>query len=101
MNISLTQVNSNAQITVTDSGIGIQPDFLPYVFETFCQEDGATTRKFGGLGLGLAIVKQLVELHGGTVSAESPSVGQGATFTVKIPVLNANVIDSVSIPVIS
>jgi signal transduction histidine kinase len=73
---------------VKDNGKGINPEFLPYVFEHFRQEDGAITRKFGGLGLGLAIVRQLVELHGGTVQAESPGEGQGATFTVKLP-LNA------------
>ena len=72
----------------TDTGKGIIPDFLPYVFEHFRQEDGATTRKFGGLGLGLAIVRQLAELHGGTVFAESPGEGQGATFTVSLPLLN-------------
>ncbi|XGV98545.1 MAG: ATP-binding protein [Leptolyngbya sp. BL-A-14] len=74
-----------AQIQVTDTGKGIHPDFLPYVFEYFRQEDGKTTRKFGGLGLGLAIVRHLVELHGGTVQAESLGEGQGATFTVKVP----------------
>ncbi len=77
----------NAQITVSDTGKGIHPDFLPHVFEYFRQEDGATTRKFGGLGLGLAIVRHLVELHGGTVRAESPGEGQGATFTVCLPLL--------------
>jgi signal transduction histidine kinase len=76
---------SYAQIQVIDTGKGIQPDFLPYVFEHFRQEDGATTRKFGGLGLGLAIVRQLVELHGGRVFASSPGEGQGATFTIQIP----------------
>jgi PAS domain S-box-containing protein len=74
-----------AQITVSDTGKGIKADFLPYVFEHFRQEDGATTRKFGGLGLGLAIVRQIVELHGGTVAVASPGEGQGATFTVQIP----------------
>jgi PAS domain S-box-containing protein len=74
-----------AQITVSDSGIGINPEFVPYIFDYFRQADSATTRKFGGLGLGLAIVRHLVELHGGTVDAESSGEGQGATFTVKLP----------------
>ncbi|WP_423753442.1 ATP-binding protein [Chlorogloeopsis fritschii] len=78
-----------AQITVTDTGKGINPDFLPYVFDYFRQEDGATTRKFGGLGLGLAIVRHLVELHGGTIQADSPGENLGATFTVKIPLMPA------------
>ena len=86
--VKLTQIEHQVQIKVTDTGKGIVPDFLPYVFEHFRQEDGATTRKFGGLGLGLAIVRQLVELHGGRVFAESPGEGQGATFTVSLPLLN-------------
>jgi PAS domain S-box-containing protein len=76
-----------AQITVSDTGKGIAPDFLPYVFDYFRQEDGATTRKFGGLGLGLAIVRHLVELHGGTIQAESQGEGMGATFTVRLPLM--------------
>jgi signal transduction histidine kinase len=76
-----------AQMTVTDTGKGIHPDFLPYVFDYFRQEDGATTRKFGGLGLGLAIVRHLVELHGGTVSAFSEGEAKGATFTVMLPLI--------------
>ena len=83
--VALTQAGTHAQIQVTDTGKGINPDFLPYVFEHFRQEDGAITRQFGGLGLGLAIVRHLVEVHGGTVQVESPGVGQGATFTVKLP----------------
>jgi len=86
--VELTQIEHKVEIKVTDTGKGIVPDFLPYVFEHFRQEDGATTRKFGGLGLGLAIVRQLVELHGGTVFAESNGEGQGATFTVRLPLLN-------------
>ncbi len=74
-----------AQITITDTGKGIKPEFLPHLFEYFRQEDASTTRRFGGLGLGLAIVRQLVELHGGTVSADSAGEGQGATFTVRLP----------------
>ncbi|MBW4603470.1 MAG: response regulator [Calothrix sp. FI2-JRJ7] len=85
--ICLECVNKQAQISVSDNGKGISADFLPYVFEHFRQEDSATTRKFGGLGLGLAIVKYLVELHGGTVKAESLGEGLGATFIVKLPVI--------------
>ena len=85
ISVELTQVGTRAQIQVKDNGKGIDPDFLPYVFDHFRQEDGATTRKFGGLGLGLAIARQLVEMHGGTVQADSPGEGKGATFTVQIP----------------
>ncbi|MBV8885777.1 MAG: response regulator [Chroococcidiopsidaceae cyanobacterium CP_BM_RX_35] len=83
--VRLAQVNNHAQIQVTDTGKGISAEFLPYVFDYFRQADSATTRKFGGLGLGLAIVRQIVELHGGTVKADSPGEGQGATFTVTLP----------------
>ncbi|WP_225896403.1 response regulator [Amazonocrinis nigriterrae] len=85
--VYLQQVESQAQILVRDTGKGITPDFLPYVFDTFRQADSATTRKFGGLGLGLAIVHYLVEMHGGTVFAESPGEGQGATFTINLPMI--------------
>ncbi|BAZ52207.1 multi-sensor hybrid histidine kinase [Nostoc sp. NIES-4103] len=85
--VYLQQVESQAQILVKDTGKGITPDFLPYVFDTFRQADSATTRKFGGLGLGLAIVRYLVEMHGGTVLAESPGEGQGATFTINLPMI--------------
>jgi PAS domain S-box-containing protein len=74
-----------AQITISDTGKGISSEFLPYVFEYFRQADSSTTRNFGGLGLGLAIVRHLVELHHGTVSADSPGEGLGATFTVRLP----------------
>ncbi|MEH2070190.1 MAG: response regulator [Nostoc sp.] len=86
--IELRQIAGQAQIRVIDTGIGIQPKFLPHVFDYFRQEDSSTTRRFGGLGLGLAIVHQIVELHGGTVKAESLGENQGATFTVQIPILN-------------
>ncbi|MEP0769162.1 ATP-binding protein [Trichocoleus sp. ST-U1] len=86
--IRLKQIEAEAQITVSDTGKGILPQFLPYVFEYFRQADSATTRQFGGLGLGLAIVRQIVELHGGSVRADSAGEGQGATFTVKFPLMS-------------
>ncbi|PLZ39049.1 response regulator [Fischerella thermalis] len=79
--------NRYAQITITDTGVGISPEFLPYVFDRFRQADGSITRNHGGLGLGLAIVRYLVEMHSGSVHADSPGVGQGATFSVKLPLL--------------
>ncbi|MBD1852537.1 response regulator [Cyanobacteria bacterium FACHB-502] len=85
--VRLEQVSSNAVITVSDTGQGIDPAFLPYVFDRFRQAERATTRHHGGLGLGLAIVRQLVEMHGGTVAANSSGEGQGATFTVQIPLM--------------
>ncbi|MBH8577934.1 PAS domain S-box protein [Nostocaceae cyanobacterium CENA369] len=88
--IRVAEVDGQAQITVSDTGRGITPEFLPYVFDYFRQADGTTTRKFGGLGLGLAIVRQVVELHGGTVQAESLGEGLGAIFTVKLPLLVRN-----------
>ncbi|MEP0810874.1 ATP-binding protein [Coleofasciculus sp. FACHB-SPT9] len=80
---------SHAEISVRDTGEGISPDFLPYVFDRFRQADNSITRSYTGLGLGLAIVRHLVELHGGTVRAESPGEGQGSTFIVKLPLLNS------------
>jgi PAS domain S-box-containing protein len=79
------QVTNYAQIQVKDTGQGISPDFLPHVFKYFHQADSSITRTFGGLGLGLAIARQIVELHGGTIRAESPGEGLGATFTVWLP----------------
>ena len=87
--IELERVDRYAQIVVQDNGQGIQPDFLPYVFDRFRQEDSSITRKFGGLGLGLAISRQIVEAHGGTIAAESPGVGKGATFTVRLPLMTS------------
>jgi PAS domain S-box-containing protein len=84
--VLLERVNSHIEITVSDTGQGISPDFLPHVFDRFRQADGSTTRRYGGLGLGLSIVRQLVELHGGAVRAKSPGEGQGATFIVALPV---------------
>ncbi|MGF1934182.1 MAG: ATP-binding protein [Nostoc sp. ChiQUE02] len=85
--VHLKQVNSNAQITVSDTGKGISADFLPYIFERFRQADSTTTRTEGGLGLGLAIVRYLVEMHSGTVYAVSEGEGRGATFTVLLPII--------------
>jgi PAS domain S-box-containing protein len=81
----LKRVDSNVEITVRDTGEGISAEFLPYVFDRFRQADSSTTRSHGGLGLGLAIVRHLVELHGGSVRAESEGEGRGATFTVRLP----------------
>ncbi|MBN4004314.1 ATP-binding protein [Nostoc sp. LPT] len=86
LQIRLERVNSHVEITVSDTGVGISPDFLPYVFDRFRQHDSTTTRSYGGLGLGLAIARQLIELHGGTVSVASPGIEQGTTFIVKLPV---------------
>ncbi len=85
--ITVTLRNSERQveIAVADDGVGIRPDFLPHVFDRFHQADRSITRRYGGLGLGLAIVKHLVELHGGSVRAESPGEGLGATFTIVLP----------------
>jgi len=86
--IHLTEVNHQVQIQVSDTGKGIAPDFLPYVFDYFRQADSTTTRKFGGLGLGLAIVRQVVELHRGSVTAFSQGEGMGATFRVNLPLIH-------------
>jgi PAS domain S-box-containing protein len=85
--ISLEHVGSSVEIIVSDSGQGIVPELLPHIFERFRQGDSTITRSHGGLGLGLAIVRHLVELHGGTVQAESAGADQGSTFTVRLPVL--------------
>ena len=87
VDVKLERINSHVEITVSDSGAGIHPDFLPHVFDRFRQADGSTTRSHGGLGLGLAIVRHLVELHGGMATADSAGLGEGATFTVRLPLM--------------
>jgi PAS domain S-box-containing protein len=86
--VLLERVNSHLELRVIDSGQGISPAFLPHVFDRFSQADASNTRQHAGLGLGLAIVKQLVELHGGSVSAASAGLGQGATFCIELPLLS-------------
>jgi hypothetical protein len=88
--VKLERIDSQAVITVTDNGQGINPELLPHLFERFRQGDSAGHRSYAGLGLGLAIVKHLTELHGGTVTAISKGEGQGATFVVKLPVFAAS-----------
>jgi len=83
--VRLERVESHVEITVSDTGLGIAPEFLPHVFDRFRQADATTTRMYGGLGLGLAIVRQLVELHGGAVRVESAGESLGSTFTVSLP----------------
>ena len=85
--VRLERVNSHIEVSVSDTGQGIDPDFLPHLFERFRQADASTTRKHGGLGIGLAIVKEIVELHGGTVRAKSAGAGKGAVFVVILPIL--------------
>jgi signal transduction histidine kinase/ActR/RegA family two-component response regulator len=87
VDVSIERLDSSIEVSIVDTGQGIDPEFLPHVFERFRQSDGAPSRRHGGLGLGLAIVHQLVELHGGTVHAASDGLGRGATFTVRLPIL--------------
>ena len=91
--VAVDLVDSNVEIKVSDTGIGIRPDLLPYIFEYFRQGDSAASRSHGGLGLGLALVRNITEMHGGTVRAESEGEGHGATFTVTIP-LQPSAVDS-------
>jgi PAS domain S-box-containing protein len=88
--VVLERVNSHVEVGVEDTGIGIAPEFLPYVFERFRQADSATTRRHGGLGIGLSIVKTLVELHGGSVRVKSAGENQGTTFVIALPVSHVN-----------
>ena len=83
--VSVQSVDSHVEISVVDNGLGIDPEFLPLIFNRFTQKDSSSTRSARGLGLGLAIARQLVELHGGTIDAESRGIGQGSTFTVRLP----------------
>jgi CheY-like chemotaxis protein len=85
--VQLQRINSYFEVTVSDNGPGIDLEFLPYVFDRFRQADSSSTRKHGGLGLGLAIVRHLVELHGGTVKVCNRTEGQGAVFTVILPIM--------------
>jgi CheY-like chemotaxis protein len=88
---NLQRVSSHVEIVVSDTGLGIAPDILPLIFERFRQADSSSTRLHSGLGLGLALVKHLVELHGGTVAAQSAGEGKGATFVVKLPLAIAEI----------
>ena len=81
----LSRAGNQIEITVSDTGVGIEPQFLPYVFERFRQADSTSTRKYGGLGLGLAVAHHIIELHGGSISASSPGRDQGATFRIRLP----------------
>ncbi len=92
--VRLQAIDSQAQIQVSDTGQGISQDFFPYIFDYFRQENSTTTRSVGGLGLGLAIVRHLIELHGGRIEAESDGIGQGATFTVTLPLMSDSPINT-------
>jgi len=89
INTRLVRIDDRIEISITDTGIGIEPQFLPYIFDRFRQADSTSRRKYGGLGLGLAIVRHLVEAHGGHVSASSPGRGLGSTFKMDLPVAGA------------
>ncbi|MBI2815656.1 MAG: PAS domain-containing sensor histidine kinase [Acidobacteria bacterium] len=90
--VSLQKKNSDLELTISDTGMGIKPEFLLYVFDRFRQGDASTARQHAGLGLGLAIVKSIVEMHGGMVAVESQGEGRGASFTVKLPISGMMVI---------
>ena len=94
VSVSLEREGTDAVVTVADTGAGIRPEFLPRVFDRFTQADSSTTRAYGGLGLGLSIARHLVDLHGGTIAAESPGEGRGATFRVRLPLTELRNADS-------
>ena len=88
----------NVEVIVNDTGLGINPDFLPHIFERFTQDDSSSTRHSRGLGLGLSITRQLLELHGGSIAAESPGVGKGSTFTARLPRLSGAASPAATLP---
>jgi signal transduction histidine kinase len=88
--VGLKRIDSRVEASITDTGVGIPPEFLPYVFDRFRQADSSVTRKYGGLGVGLSIVRNLVELHGGTIRVENSSTGQGVTFSLQLPIKPAS-----------
>jgi PAS domain S-box-containing protein len=94
IDVAVCRVGESVQMTVSDNGQGIKPEFLPHVFERFRQQDSSTTRRHGGLGLGLSIAKYIVEMHGGTITAESAGEGQGSRFIVSLPIA-ASIADAV------
>lgn len=96
--VVLERVNSHVEVSVSDTGIGIEPDQLANIFERFTQVDSSSTRRYGGLGLGLAISKTLVEMHGGTILAKSPGKGKGATFRVSLPLPALHAETGVALP---
>ncbi|HEY6246368.1 MAG TPA: CHASE domain-containing protein [Pyrinomonadaceae bacterium] len=89
--VAACQNDTEAEIKVTDTGLGISREFMPFVFDRFRQADSSTTRQHGGLGLGLAIARHLVEIHGGSISANSPGKGQGSSFTISLPLLDSKI----------
>jgi PAS domain S-box-containing protein len=91
VSLKMSQPGSAVEITVTDTGDGISREFLPFVFDRFRQADSSTTRQHGGLGLGLAIARHLIEIHGGTIRAESPGKGYGSSFTISLPLVDSRV----------
>jgi PAS domain S-box-containing protein len=98
VHVTLERVNSHLEVSIIDTGSGIAPEFLPYVFDRFRQADASTTRHHGGLGLGLAIVKHLTELHGGTVKVKSPGPGKGTTFIVTLPLAPVQIEPAEDVP---